>query len=238
MTHKKVIFVIVEGPSDDEALGLLLSRCFNKNEVHIEITYGDITSRNGVTPDNIVSIIGSIVKDYSKIYSLKQSDFLSVIHIVDTDGAYISDDCVKESEGLNKTVYSLVDIKCSNRDDLIKRNEKKRANMDRIIYQPTVWKTIPYKVYFMASNLDHVLYDKQNNDDEGKKKDAFLFSRQYKDDIISFVNYMTNSDFAVVDGYKESWEFVKEDNHSLGRYSNFGLVFSKGDVQNGDGSCM
>ena len=30
MARKKIIFVIVEGPSDDEALGAIFSRAFNK----------------------------------------------------------------------------------------------------------------------------------------------------------------------------------------------------------------
>lgn len=44
MARKKIVLVIVEGPSDDSALGVILNRLFDKNKVHIEIMYGDITT--------------------------------------------------------------------------------------------------------------------------------------------------------------------------------------------------
>lgn len=227
MARKKVLFIIVEGPSDDEALGLIFTRLFSANHVHVEITHGDITSRNDVNKDNIVSKIGDIVRKYAADYSLKQSDFLGVIHIIDTDGAYISDDSIIEDISIDGIVYSLSEITCPKKSSIEHRNEKKRENLDRIIYQPYVWKSVPYKVYYMSSNLDHVLYDKQNNDDEGKKADSLNFSRKYRDDISGFVEFMTNSEFSVVNEYKESWEFIKQDKHSLERYSNLGIAISQ-----------
>lgn len=50
MARKKIVFVIVEGPSDDAALGVILVRLYDKNAVHVEITHGDITSDRTVTP--------------------------------------------------------------------------------------------------------------------------------------------------------------------------------------------
>ena len=224
MARKKVLFIIVEGPSDDEALGLIFTRLFSANHVHVEITHGDITSRNDVNKDNIVSKIGDIVRKYAADYSLKQSDFLEVIHIIDTDGAYISNNSIVEDISIDGIVYSLTEIRCPNKLAIEHRNEKKKENLDRIIYQPTIWKTVPYKVYYMSCNLDHVLYDKQNNDDEGKKSDSLIFSRKYKDDLNGFVDFMTNSEFSVVNDYKESWEFIKKEMHSLERHSNLGIT--------------
>lgn len=42
MARKKIVFVIVEGPSDDTALGVLLSKIFDKDMVH---TFRMSTSR-------------------------------------------------------------------------------------------------------------------------------------------------------------------------------------------------
>ena len=36
MARKKIIYVIVEGPSDDEALGVILNRLYDKNAVYVE----------------------------------------------------------------------------------------------------------------------------------------------------------------------------------------------------------
>ena len=57
MARRKVVFIIVEGPSDSEALGVILTRLLDENEVHIEIVYEDITTQKGVNPNNIVSKI-------------------------------------------------------------------------------------------------------------------------------------------------------------------------------------
>ena len=57
MARKKIVFVIVEGPSDDAALGVLLNRLYDKNAVYIKITHGDITTNFDISPDNIVGIL-------------------------------------------------------------------------------------------------------------------------------------------------------------------------------------
>ena len=50
---------------------------------------------------------------------------------------------------------------------------------------------------------------------------------KYKDNIPEFLDFISNSDFSVVDGYKESWDFIKQDLHSLERYTNLGLCFKE-----------
>ena len=46
MASKKIIYIIVEGPSDFEALGVILTRFYEiySNEVYVEVTHGDRTS--------------------------------------------------------------------------------------------------------------------------------------------------------------------------------------------------
>lgn len=78
MPRKKILFVIVEGPSDDAALGVLLSRFFDSNVVHIHVMHCDITTELGVTPNNIVSNIGDLVKKFAgRVY--KSADFCQII---------------------------------------------------------------------------------------------------------------------------------------------------------------
>jgi hypothetical protein len=80
----------------------------------------------------------------------------------------------------------------------------------------------------MSCNLDHVLHDKQNNDDDAKGTDAQNFVIRYNDDVPGFVRFMCESDFSVAGDQKESWEFIAEGLHSLERHTNFGLCV-KGD---------
>lgn len=43
---KKVIFVIVEGPTDKDALSSVLKQIFSSAEVHFHVIYGDITTED------------------------------------------------------------------------------------------------------------------------------------------------------------------------------------------------
>ena len=92
MARKKVVLVIVEGPSDDTALGIMLNQIYDKDSVHVHIMHGDITTRKGVRSDNIVAKIGDEVRAYAKSQHYSSKDFKQIIHIVDTDGAYIPDE--------------------------------------------------------------------------------------------------------------------------------------------------
>ena len=49
--------------------------------------------------------------------------------------------------------------------------------------------------------------------------------KKYKDKIDEFIVFITKSDFSVVNGYCESWEYIKQDLHSLERNTNFELYF-------------
>ena len=47
MARKKIVFVIVEGPSDDDAIGYFLDKLFDKNTVYVQVMHCDITTQNG-----------------------------------------------------------------------------------------------------------------------------------------------------------------------------------------------
>ena len=99
MASKRVVMIIVEGPTDDEALGLLFTRFFDQNQVYIQIVHGDITSSRHVNAQNIQNKITDFVKENAKKYAFKQSDIQEVIQITDTDGAFIPDSQVVFDNG-------------------------------------------------------------------------------------------------------------------------------------------
>ena len=77
----------------------------------------------------------------------------------------------------------------------------------------------------MSCNLDHVLYNKQNSSDEEKEDDSYIFAKKYRNKIPEFISFITESGFSVMNGYAESWDYIKQDLHSLERHTNFGLCF-------------
>lgn len=143
MARKKIIFIIVEGPSNDEALGVIWNRLYDKNVVHLEIVHGDITSDRAVVPENIAAKIGNLVRDYAKSNHYRASDFQEVIHLIDMDGAFIPKDAV------------------------IKNSEMEKP----------------------------------------------------------FLIFISDSEFSVCRSFKESWEYIKREKHSLERHTNLGICF-------------
>lgn len=224
MAHKKIVFVIVEGPSDHDALSLVLNRLFDQQTVHVHIIHRDITTDQGVDPSNIVTKIANEVKQFANSSHFQSSHFQEIIHLVDMDGAYISNEAVVEDLNAEHPIYSITEIRTADKSRIEQRNLQKRNNLDRLLTTKAIWK-IPYSVYYMSCNLDHALYDKLNTSDEDKENDAHTFAKQYKDNAQGFLEYISKSDFAVMDGYKESWAYIKNDLHSLERHTNLGLCF-------------
>lgn len=227
MARKKIIFVIVEGPSDDEALGVILNRLFSENTLHVEIIHGDITSDFSVYSHNIVAKIGNIVKDYAKKNYFRSSDFQEVIHLIDMDGAYIDDCDIIKKESQESVYYTTDHIYTCKPEDIIYRNQHKRENINRLCSLHKVWGSIPYRAYYMSSNLDHVLYNKLNSTDEDKEHDAYKFAKKYKDHLDDFLVFISDSDFSVCDEFEKSWDYIKEEKRSLERYTNLGLCFKE-----------
>lgn len=224
VARKKIVFVIVEGPSDDNALGLMFTRYYKDKQVYVHILHRDITTERGMNKARILNAVADEVKAYAHNTHLKYSHFHEIIHIIDTDGAYIDNAHVIDDPTAEEPVYSETEIRTKDKPGIERRNLQKRENLDKMTVTKTIWK-IPYNVYYMSCNLDHVLHDKLNSTDEEKEQDAYDFAKRYENDLAGFLNFISNSQFSVHGNYVETWKFIKEDLHSLERHTNLGLCF-------------
>lgn len=157
--------------------------------------------------------------------SFRKTDFQEIIHIMDTDGAFIPDANVIEDSAAENPLYSPTEIRTVRKQDIEKRNKVKSFNMNRLSCCKEMW-GIKYSAYYMSCNLDHVLYNKLNLTEDEKSDNAFKFAKKYRNNIQGFISFMTKSDFAVVDDYNSSWKFIMASLHSLERHSNLGLCFN------------
>lgn len=232
MPRKKIVFVIVEGLSDETALGVLLNRIYDSNVVYVQVMHCDITTELGVNANNVVAKIGNAVKQYAR-RTFKSGDFSQIIHITDTDGAFISGDAVVEDIAAVKPLYSITEIRTQRKSEIENRNLRKRECLNRLSSTSRIW-GIPYQIYYMSCNLDHALYGKLNSTDDEKEDDAFTFAQRYKDDIPGFMKYISESDFSVSGSYLQSWQYIREGLHSLERHTNFGFCFQTESVDSDD----
>ena len=224
MSRKKIVFVIVEGPSDEEALGAFFGRFFDKDSVYVQIMHSDITTSRGNTPQNIEAKVAAVVKQYASQNHFIKTDFKEIIHISDSDGAFIPNDAVIEDKSAHDPVYSPTGIRTKNKYGIEERNGQKSANLSVLSTLRTVW-GLPYRIYYMSVNLDHVLYGKLNSTDREKETDSHAFVKKYRGNLPAFIEYISESDFSVQLDYKGSWDYIKEDLRSLERHTNLGLCF-------------
>ncbi len=110
----------------------------------------------------------------------------------------------------------------SDQQSIIERNKQKTDNLYHLRGTGQIWK-IPYRVYYMSCNLDHVLHNKRNSTDDEKETDAFVFAKKYKNDVNGFVSFICDSEFSVKGDYKESWMHIEDGMNSIERYTNLGI---------------
>ncbi|MEG2237472.1 MAG: hypothetical protein RRY13_07420 [Akkermansia sp.] len=221
--RKKVILFIVEGSTDRDALIDVLEQLFAHTIVKFMIMRGDITSERNSTVSNILKILGESIAADMKKYGFRNSDILQVIHIVDTDGAFISPEKVISGSS-PYLIYRQDYIECSDPDKIIERN-KRKSHILKLLIQTKKIKSFSYSCYYFSRNLEHVLHNKSEELSVDEKYNlADQFQKSYQDHSEDFLRVLSTSDFAVLLEYLESWIFIQKDTNSLKRYSNFHLA--------------
>ena len=223
MNEKKVIAVIVEGPSDETAIGGILKEYFSSDEVQFAVVHGDITSDYYTKVENVVSKIGDIVESIRVKYGYEWEDFIKIIHIADTDGVF-SKNCIQQ-KSIEGILYYEDHIECSNIEEVEKRNQHKAEIMYKLCSTGRV-RDVYYRLYFNSCNLEHVLYNELTNfSDEEKEELSDEFAEKYEGKLQEFIDFISDEDIAVPGTYKQTWRYIEKSKNSLQRYSNMHLIF-------------
>lgn len=240
MNEKKVILFIVEGPSDEAALGTIMEEYFNNEDIKFLVVHGDITIKNFITKDNAIIKINEQVEkkleELEKKYNYSKTDYVKIIHLIDTDGTYIPDDKVIQKEIMqeegkdnnkskSKVLYYEDHIEAENVRWIRKRNAKKADVLFKLRTTKKI-NGIQYCVYYNSCNLEHVLYKelKDFTDDE-KLEMSDDFAEKYEGKVEEFIKFISDKSVAVEGSYKETWEYIEKDLNSLNRHSNMNLIF-------------
>lgn len=242
---KKVVLFLVEGQSDINALSYAISQFYEEIDENYEVYFptlqddkqngGDITSKYGIAPENIEKCINKLFLDkFLQNEGLYPKDISEIVQIVDIDGAYISGDRVipiTDTSLDTNTIYKDDHIETKDVSAIIERNNRKQLNLNHLISLNTIKvksKTIKYSVYFFSSNMDHYLHGNANMDCHQKCIEGDKFSMKCIKDSNFFYETFMNAESATINmSYEESWEYIKEGNHSLERHTNLNILISK-----------
>ena len=226
MSKRELFAFIVEGTSEQVALENSLSDLLSPRNVRFMIFHGDITTKYGNTADTIISAVSSFISEKLKPYSLSISDLSQIIHLVDTDGAFIPDAQVLYNENAIKPFYDKERILTNDINKIVKRNIQKRSNLIRLSSRHSI-SGISYSVFYMSCNLDHVLFNKANSSEKEKQIYSERFARKYYGDLEGFISFFRTGPFSVKTDYKDSWKFIRNKTNSLHRYTNLTLLIEK-----------
>lgn len=231
---KKIILIIVEGRSDEAYLSPIkrMVKSRSNNKIEFKVTKGDILVQNDADSTNIEIKVGLAVQEYLNLYRLEYDDVKQIVHVVDFDGAFVDTKQIETDITLNKgqTIYYRDKIINLNKNNIIRRNKKKTAslevlyNLDEINYGTQG--TIPYRVYYFSTNIDDYFFGEQNLTDEEKERYSNFIYDRYIDNCEEYRNAIER-DFCVPGNYIETWQYVKIDNNSLSRCTNFNKFFTE-----------
>lgn len=224
-SSKKVILFIVEGPTDEDTLSPVLKKLFQNAHVRFHVVHGDISTDFSVDSSNAIKKVNNCIKREMDRYRLKRSDIIRIIHLIDTDGAFIPNDNVVDG-GAENLKYEENRIVTKRVSQTVARNERKQHVLERLYLARTVGSS-PYSVYYFSRNLEHVLHNSKGDlTDEQKVELADNFVDIYLDNPHGFVSFLSESNFTVHGDYKETWDFIFADNNSLHRHCNVHLIFA------------
>lgn len=224
MSEKKVVAFIVEGTSDEAALGSVMKEYFFKDEVQFVVVHGDITLKDYVSVESILTKINEQIESIKRKYRYHTDDFIKIIHIADTDGVYIPKTDVREAK-VDGIQYYEDHIDTKRRDAVIKRNERKGDILFKLRKTNKI-KGIPYRIYFNSCNLEHVLYGElKDYSDEEKQILSDDFADKYDGKADEFIEFISDPVIAVEGTYQKTWDYIEKDRNSLNRHSNMHLIF-------------
>ena len=150
---------------------------------------------------------------------LKKSDIVRVIHLTDLDGTFIDDSNVVYNDAYEHPYYTKNDIQTAHTFLIRERNRRKAENIKTLIALDKIL-SIPYKLYFMSCNLDHVLYNENNLSDEEKRLYAEEFSEKFLGKELSFLDFLSKEGVIDASTYTDSWAEVQKSTNSLLRKTN------------------
>lgn len=221
----------MEGETDETSLGNIFKEIFRDKEIRFFAINGDITSDSSTNIQNIKEKITEKIDEFIDKFHINHSDIIKVIHLIDTDGVFVSPDYVKEDINVENITYFDQEIITKNKRYIVERNKNKSKILKLLFPLKSIYKkkgkSLKYRLYYFSRNLEHVLHNKENCTRKEKNDLSDDFSEKYLGNEKEFIDFISENTFTVNENYNDSWKFIEKDNNSLKRFCNLHLVFKE-----------
>ena len=228
---KKTILLLVEGICEVTAF----EKAFEDIKKHIQIKFivmdGDPMTDVNLIHESIKKTIGSYISHAKKRYKLTDDDILMIAQITDTDGAYIGEEDVIINPNIrdrDEKEYEENTIAVKNprkKNHILFRNKDKLKDLNTLSKENTI-ASRPYRLYFFSCNLDHILYNQAEPKPFDKNNQATDFAKIYPN-FKTLKKFFSDPNIAIPGTYEQTWDFIKQDENSLKRGSNFHLFLEE-----------
>lgn len=229
ISAKKVVLFLVEGIYDETALYGIMETIINQNStVKFHTLNGDITTRNCINETNVIAKINKFVSTYiDKENTFNAKDIHEIIHIIDTDGAFIPASSVEINNETQSNIYTERKILTKNvaaQQEMMEKKKRIVSRLNSINEIKIKQKQVSYHIYYLSRNLEHALWNNiQTLSCKKKRVLAEWFDLQYADKPEDFKKFINSKDIAVPGNYQETWTFIMTGLNSLHRHSNMHL---------------
>lgn len=223
---RKVVLFIVEGPSDEAALGGIFTKIFSNAAVKFDVIHGDVTTSCQDPAKIREHVRNEILKHLARDRGYGWKDLERIVVICDTDGAFVPSNCIEVSSD-GRLHYEEGRILARDPAAIAERNAKKSEALKRLssIKELTSkQRKVPIRTFFLSRNLEHALSSESGEcSNDEKELLAHRFAQKYVNDIEGFKRFLAE-EIGVIGDYSETWNYVAEGAHSLERCSNLHLV--------------
>ena len=231
---KKLILFIVEGRNDEiEISAILHTPRFEK--LSQKYTFYFYRAKNDITANaKVKSAQGELTK-YVQDFRMKSGpwrgirvdEIQEIVQVVDLDGAFIPPEHIYRGEN-PWFEYSNEGIYTKNVDGARGRNKKKQESLNKLVFDVKKIDNIPYSIYFVSCNMDHVLFNHRSLSPNQKSEMANRFWVQCEKHPEIVDETVFKNKVSTEKGYEESWKEIQQGNESLMRHTNINLFLSEG----------
>lgn len=220
MNSEKKILIFVEGESDKIIVQAIMADLDETGRSNIIVTYGDLFTAKGVSQQNIKTRIADNIRKYCSKYYLKpEEDIAEVIQITDTDGCFVDGRFIRFDEDSVDFRYEDDGIFSNRPEKVAERNLLKSGNIHRVWNCGEIM-NIPFRLYYMSCNIDHVFYGERNMDDFDKIPAAKKMVRRIRRYPEKTREFLATYPIRLGMDYKTSWNAIFTGSESLNRHTN------------------